>query len=81
MNKVKIACVLLIIGVILSILLTSCGRSDTSRTDHWYVEQSPITGRYYEIYKHMDNYAAGYFGMSEITEEEYLEGVEDGYVR
>jgi len=42
---------------------------------HWFIEESPITGKYYEIFQY-----GGYTGMSEVTEQEYnkyLEMIEE----
>ena len=62
--KRKIGLVLLLLVVMLS----GCEPSPGDKSYPWEIQQSPITGRYYEI-NHLDFGA----GMSEVTQAEYEE--------
>lgn len=56
-------------------LITSCTNTadkiNKHRESDWSVMQSPITGRYYEIFTKNLGYNSAMLTMSEITEEEY----------
>lgn len=80
--KKKLVLITLTVITLLALVFGGCGgsdsisggsdtiRGDTRNRDSgiWWIEISPITERYYEIYH---NTAYGY-AMSEVTEEEYL---------